>query len=51
MHEVLSDVGRSAGFWHVTRGHHMVRQTGARAVRALADNLRERLPRPILWEL
>jgi DGQHR domain-containing protein len=51
MYEVLSDVGRSAGFWHVTRGHYMVRHTGARYVRALAQYLRERLPRPILRRL
>ena len=49
--DVLSDVGRSAGFWHTTRGHYMVRHTGARYVRALAQYLRERLPRPALRRL
>jgi DGQHR domain-containing protein len=49
--DVLSDVGRSAGFWHVTRGHFMVRHTGTRYVRALAQYLRERLPRPVLRRL
>lgn len=49
--DVLSDVGRSAGFWHTTRGHFMVRHTGARYVRALAQYLRERLPRPALRRL
>ena len=51
MYDILSQVGRSGGFWHVTRGHYMIRQTGARAVRALADYLRERLPRPVLRRL
>ncbi len=49
--EVLSYLGRSAGFWHGTRGHHMVRQSGARYVRALAEYLRGRLPRPALRRL
>ncbi|HEV8574536.1 MAG TPA: DGQHR domain-containing protein [Dehalococcoidia bacterium] len=49
--DVLSDAGRSAGFWHLTRGHYMVRHNGARYVRALAQYLRERLPRPILRRL
>ncbi|MGH8629421.1 MAG: hypothetical protein ACREU7_01475, partial [Burkholderiales bacterium] len=49
MHDVLSDAGRSAGFWHITRGHHMVREaSGARHIRQLADYLRSRLPRPVL---
>jgi DGQHR domain-containing protein len=51
MYDILSYVGRSAGFWHVSRGHHMVRQSGARYVRALAQYLRERLPRPLLRRL
>jgi DGQHR domain-containing protein len=51
MFDVLSDVGRSAGFWHITRGHYMVRHNGARYVRALAQYLRERLPRPVLRRL
>ncbi len=51
MHDVLSDVGRSAGFWHTTRGHHMVRESGARYVRVLAEYLRGRLPRPVLRRL
>ncbi|MEX0682353.1 MAG: DGQHR domain-containing protein [Dehalococcoidia bacterium] len=48
MADVLSYVGRSAGFWHVVRGHYMVRASGSRAVKALAEYLRERLPRPVL---
>jgi DGQHR domain-containing protein len=51
MEDILSYVGRSAGFWHGLRGHHMVRQSGARYVRALAEYLRERLPRPVLRRL
>jgi DGQHR domain-containing protein len=51
MYDVLSDVGRSAGFWHITRGHYMVRHSGAKYVRALAQYLRERLPRPVLRRL
>lgn len=51
MNDTLSYVGRSAGFWHAVRGHHMVRQSGARYVRALAEYLRERLPRPVLRRL
>jgi len=49
--DVLSDAGRSAGFWHITRGHYMVRHAGAKYVRALAQYLRERLPRPVLRRL
>ncbi len=51
MYDILSEVGRSAGFWHGTRGHYMVRQSGARYVRALAEYLRDRLPRPVLRRL
>ncbi len=51
MHDILGWVGRSAGFWHTTRGHHMVRQSGTRYVRALAEYLRGRLPRPVLRRL
>jgi DGQHR domain-containing protein len=51
MSDVMSYVGRSAGFWHVVRGHHMVRNTGSRAVKALAEYLRDRLPRPVLRRL
>ena len=51
MNDILSYVGRSAGFWHTVRGHHLVRQSGARYVRALAEYLRERLPRPVLRRL
>ncbi len=51
VYDILSEAGRSAGFWHGTRGHHMVRQSGARYVRALAEYLRERLPRPVLRRL
>lgn len=51
MYDILSDVGRSAGFWHTTRGHHLAQQSGARYVRALAEYLRERLPRPVLRRL
>jgi len=49
MADVLSYVGRSAGFWHTVRGHHTVRTTSSsRAAKALAEYLRERLPRPVL---
>ena len=51
MYDILSEVGRSAGFWHAQRGHHLVRQSGSRYVRALAEYLRDRLPRPILRRL
>jgi DGQHR domain-containing protein len=51
IYDALSDVGRSAGFWHITRGHYMVRHSGAKYVRALAQYLRERLPRPVLRRL
>lgn len=51
IYDLLSDVGRSAGFWHTTRGHYMVRHTGAKYTRALAQYLRERLPRPVLRRL
>ncbi|HEY5638973.1 MAG TPA: DGQHR domain-containing protein [Dehalococcoidia bacterium] len=48
MADALSYVGRSAGFWHLVRGHYMVRASGSRAVKTLAEYLRERLPRPVL---
>jgi hypothetical protein len=51
MQDVLSYIGRSAGFWHGVRGHSMVRQSGTRYMRALAEYLRERLPRPTLRRL
>ncbi len=51
MLDILSYVGRSAGFWHKQRGHHMVRQSGSRYIKALAEYLRERLPRPVLRRL
>ena len=51
MQDVLAYVGRSAGFWHSVRGHHMVRQSGTRYIKALAEYLRERLPRPVLRRL
>ena len=49
--DILAEIGRSAGFWHSERGHYMVRQSGARYVKALAEYLRARLPRPILRRL
>jgi len=48
MVDALSYVGRSTGFWHVVRGHYMVRSSGSRAVKTLAEYLRDRLPRPVL---
>ena len=48
MLDTLSYVGRSAGFWHIGRGHHLVRNSGSRAVKALAEYLRDRLPRPVI---
>jgi DGQHR domain-containing protein len=48
MVDTLGYVGRSAGFWHVSRGHHLTRGSGSRAVKALAEYLRDRLPRPVL---
>jgi DGQHR domain-containing protein len=49
--DILAEIGRSAGFWHSERGHYMVRQSGARYVKALAEYLRARLPRPVLRRL
>jgi len=51
MADILAEIGRSAGFWHSERGHYMVRQSGARYVKALAEYLRSRLPRPVLRRL
>lgn len=51
MAQVLAEMGRTAGFWHLQRGHHLVRQSGSRYVRALAEYLRDRLPRPVLRRL
>lgn len=48
MADILAEIGRSAGFWHQERGHYMVRQSGTRYVKALAEYLRSRLPRPVL---
>ncbi len=49
--DIFAEIGRSAGFWHSERGHYMVRQSGARYVKALAEYLRARLPRPVLRRL
>ena len=49
--DILAEIGRSSGFWHGERGHYMVRQSGARYVKALAEYLRARLPRPVLRRL
>ena len=49
--DVFAEIGRSGGFWHSERGHYMVRQSGARYVKALAEYLRARLPRPTLRRL
>jgi DGQHR domain-containing protein len=49
--DILAEIGRSAGFWHGERGHYMVRESGARHVKALAEYLRARLPRPVLRRL
>lgn len=51
MADILAEIGRSAGFWHSERGHYMVRQSGARYTKALAEYLRARLPRPVLRRL
>ncbi len=51
MADTLSYIGRSAGFWHQVRGHQMVRQSGTRYIRVLAEYLRDRLPRPVLRRL
>jgi DGQHR domain-containing protein len=51
MADILSEIGRSGGFWHSERGHYMVRESGARYVKALAEYLRARLPRPVLRRL
>lgn len=51
MADILAEIGRSAGFWHGERGHYMVRQSGARYVKALAEYLRARFPRPVLRRL
>jgi DGQHR domain-containing protein len=51
MADILAEIGRSGGFWHSERGHYMVRQSGARYVKALAEYLRARLPRPVLRRL
>jgi hypothetical protein len=51
MLDTLSYLGRSAGFWHTVRGHYMARSTGSKATKALAEYLRERLPRPVLRRL
>jgi DGQHR domain-containing protein len=51
MADILAEIGRGSGFWHSERGHYMVRQSGARYVKALAEYLRARLPRPLLRRL
>jgi hypothetical protein len=51
MADVLAEVGRSSGFWHSERGHEIVQQSGARYVKALAEFIRARLPRPVLRRL
>jgi DGQHR domain-containing protein len=48
MVDVMSYLGRSVGFWHIGRGHHLTQASGSRATKVLAEYLRDRLPRPVL---
>ena len=51
MADILAEMGRSSGFWHGERGHDMVKQSGARYVKVLAEFLRANLSRPALRRL
>ncbi|MBI1885099.1 MAG: hypothetical protein HYS09_02090 [Chloroflexi bacterium] len=44
MYDLLIETGISVGFWHKSHGHPMVKETGARYMRAAGEYLRERLP-------
>ncbi len=44
MYDLLIETGISVGFWHKSHGHPIVKETGARYIRAVGEYLRERLP-------
>ncbi|KPK45878.1 MAG: hypothetical protein AMJ77_06705 [Dehalococcoidia bacterium SM23_28_2] len=51
IYEILGETGIKTEFWHATSGHPLVRESGAKYVRALGEYLRERLPTLVLPRL
>jgi hypothetical protein len=51
MYEILGETGITAEFWSASRGHPLVKETGAKYMRALGEYLREHLPRLELAKL
>jgi DGQHR domain-containing protein len=51
IYEILGETGIKTEFWHATSGHPLVRESGAKYMRALGDYLRERLPTLVLPRL
>jgi DGQHR domain-containing protein len=51
MYEILGEMGIAAEFWSASHGHPLVKETGAKYMRALGEYLRERLPRLELAKL
>ena len=48
MHEILTTVRMSTGFWHKQRGHPLTKDKSLTAQRALAQYLLDKLPRPVV---
>ncbi|MDP2948048.1 MAG: DGQHR domain-containing protein [Chloroflexota bacterium] len=51
IYEILGETGVNTDFWNASHGHPLVRETGAKYMRALGEYLRERLPRLALPRL
>ena len=51
IYEILGESGIAAEFWSATHGHPLVKETGAKYMRALGEYIRERLPRLELAKL
>ncbi len=51
IYEILGETGIKTEFWHATSGHPLVKESGAKYMRALGEYLRERLPTLVLPRL
>ena len=48
MHDILTTVRMSTGFWHKQRGHPLTKEKSLNAQRTLTQYLLDKLPRPVL---
>jgi len=51
VYEILGETGIKTEFWHASSGHPLVKESGAKYMRALGEYLRERLPTLVLPRL